>query len=170
MTIVQRLARRTDITPEGCWLWRGAGNPGGYGVIQGRAAPTDTGKEIRLVHRVSYYLSKGTIPRGMQLDHLCRNRRCINPFHLEAVTQRENILRGEALSAKQARQTHCKNGHEFTESNTDRKGNHRTCRQCTRDRYLRYREAGKTNVTPRGHLGWDQSGKGSRARYRKESQ
>lgn len=76
--------------PGGCWLWTGYTSPRGYG---------DTGRyglsRTRLAHRIAYELTLGRIPEGMQLDHLCRVRRCVNPEHLEPVTPRENIARGD---------------------------------------------------------------------------
>ena len=81
----------------------------------------------------------GEVPKGLQLDHLCRVRDCVNPYHLEAVTQQENILRGESASAKHARKTHCINGHPLSGDNLylrpdrgDRAG--RACRECQRIR------------------------------------
>ena len=73
-------------TPGGCWEWQGALNDG-YGIV-GRDGTT------RRVHRVVYEALVGPIPNGMDLDHLCRNRRCCNVLHLEPVTRRENLARG----------------------------------------------------------------------------
>lgn len=108
-----------------CWEWRGARGAHGYGTM-GQS----------LAHRLSYEYSIGTIPAGLQLDHLCRNRGCVNPAHLEPVTQRENILRGESPSAQAARQTHCAHGHEYTPENTYVRvdGGGRQCRRCKADR------------------------------------
>jgi hypothetical protein len=110
-----------------CWLWMGyrkSGKSDGYGrfYADGR---------ISLAHRVSYALSIGQIPDGLTLDHLCRNRGCVNPCHLDAVTNRVNCMRGESFSALNARKTHCKHGHEFTEKNTYRMPNgNRACKAC----------------------------------------
>lgn len=87
----------------GCWLWKGNLNQEYGYFIGGRA------------HRISYEHWNGSIPNGLQLDHLCRNRNCVNPQHLEAVTLRENLIRG--ISANKIK-THCPHGHEYTEENT----------------------------------------------------
>src|SRR5258706_11387542 len=90
---------------EGCWPWLAYKKPEGYGHFR-------IGRDIKLVHRISYEMLIGAIPEGLQLDHLCRIRSCVNPLHLEPVTNKENVLRGEGITAKQSRQTHCLRGHE----------------------------------------------------------
>ncbi|HEV2928117.1 MAG TPA: HNH endonuclease signature motif containing protein, partial [Propionibacteriaceae bacterium] len=99
--------------PDACWPWTANRMDSGYGrySIDGRS---------KLAHRISYELSVGSIPDGLQIDHLCRNKPCVNPTHLEAVTQRENLLRGDTVPARNAARTHCANGHEFTPENTSR--------------------------------------------------
>jgi len=118
-------------TPEpmtGCWLWMRGTTSNGYGAMafEGRS---------RLAHRLSYELLVGPVPDGLQIDHLCRTRLCVNPDHLEPVTQRENILRGTAPVVENARRTHCVNGHPFDDANTGpaRGGRNRRCRACNRD-------------------------------------
>jgi len=123
------LWRRTSPEPNtGCWLWTGAVNEGGYGTIN---HPRRGGK---FAHRVAFAHWRGPIPAGMDLDHLCRVRCCVNPEHLEPVTRQENIRRGrvgEATAERQRGRTHCKRGHEFTPANTIiRKNGVRNCRAC----------------------------------------
>lgn len=112
-----------------CWNWTGYINDNGYGLMRG------TGWNYR-AHRWAYEHFIGPIPEGKVLDHLCRNRRCVNPHHLEPVTLVENLNRGIRTNANRGI-THCLNGHEFTEENTriDKRGK-RACRTCV---YLRGR-------------------------------
>lgn len=121
---------------NGCWIWVGLKNPQGYGRVSRYAR--DSVKKNFSIHRVAYEAIKGPIQAGMVIDHLCRNKACCNPEHLEAVTSRENILRGVGASALNAKKTHCINGHEFSIQNTLVRKNgsnlRRVCRQCRRIR------------------------------------
>jgi|SRR5882724_3009403 len=107
--------------PEGCWYWVGSMASEGYGRFK------MSGKEF-FAHRVSYELVNGYIPVGLHLDHLCRNRACVNPIHLEAVTDRVNILRGEGVAAKNARKLTCPLGHAYEASKS--RPTWRRCRIC----------------------------------------
>ena len=124
-----------------CWLWVGClRHPSGYGAFYNRNTMVHA-------HRWSYEQVHGPIPADLQIDHLCRVRHCVNPAHLEAVTQRENLIRGEGFAGKQSRQTHCKYGHAFTEDNTyvNSKGGRR-CRTCKRNWQRARREAKKAQL------------------------
>ena len=116
---------------SGCWIWiaslagRDYKKEGkGYGQFV-----TELG---RIAHRVAYQLYRGPIPAGLQLDHLCVNPGCVNPWHLEAVTLAENLLRGVNPPARNKRKTHCNNGHELSGTNLvlTNKGCWRKCRIC----------------------------------------
>lgn len=108
-----------------CWEWTAAKRSDGYGAFR-------SGGKLTGAHRLAYEQVIGKIPIGKQIDHLCRNRVCVNPYHLQPVTQKENILRGESPSAKQARQTHCKHGHPLSGDNISivRNGRGRNCKTC----------------------------------------
>jgi hypothetical protein len=112
-----------------CWLWTASCAGGtGYGQIYADGRP-------QLAHRFAYELLVGPIPDGLVIDHLCRNRACVNPAHMEPVTQRENILRGTGASARAARKTHCPQGHAYDSENTAIKSDGtRRCKTCHRDR------------------------------------
>lgn len=113
-----------------CWLWTASTNSGGYGLLK-------VGERLVRAHRFAYELLVGPIPEGLQIDHLCRVRTCVNPAHMEPVTSRVNTLRGDGLAAKQAAQTRCKHGHPFDEANTHHWRGHRWCRTCSRHKQLR---------------------------------
>lgn len=112
-----------------CWIWTGTINNKGYGAIK---------RDDKVVgaHRAAYELLVGPIPKGLDLDHLCRNPPCINPSHMEPVTHRENVMRGVGACALNARKTECKHGHSFNDpKNLGINAWGRFCRECQRQRY-----------------------------------
>lgn len=122
----------TKHTP-GCIIWPGYIDSHGYGRIQ-------VGSKSKRAHRVEWERLHGPIPSGLQIDHLCRVRSCVNPNHLEPVTARVNILRGVGPTAINAHKTHCINGHPLSGNNLnmDTKGG-RECKICRRKRWSAYR-------------------------------
>ena len=124
MTLSERLLAKVDKSGS-FWTWTGHIDQGGYGRFQ-------LNNRWRFAHRVAYETLSGPIPDGMDLDHLCRVRHCVNPDHLEAVSHRENVLRGEGLAARQARTTHCPKGHPYSEESTRHYAGRRFCRECNR--------------------------------------
>ena len=117
------------VSPEpntGCWLWTGEITRWGYAHL------SYMGRKLR-GHRVAYELYKGPIPEGLELDHRCRQRSCVNPDHLEAVTRSENMRRSP-LVMRQHR-THCRHGHQYDGRHTE---GYRICRTCLRMAYQKY--------------------------------
>lgn len=136
------LARFEDkFTPEpnsGCWLWTASLDRKGYG--QFRFPDGRTGR----AHRYAYESFVGPIPTGLEIDHLCRVRSCVNPTHLEPVTHLENIRRGKTginLAAANLAKTHCPQGHPYSGTNLYvRPNGYRKCRECHRIGLRRYRK------------------------------
>lgn len=129
-TFTERMWAKFQRDENGCWLWTGCIMATGYGQVNlgGRSAG------LSVAHRAMYELIVGPVPPGLDLDHLCRVRHCVNPSHLEPVTRRVNLLRGETVTAANAAKTHCPQGHAYDEANTIRYEGKRQCRICGNDR------------------------------------
>ena len=129
-TLAERFWRKV-LKTESCWLWLGCVSPNGYGYIQ-------INKKPYLVHRLSYEMANNTkLPNGhsLEIDHLCRNKRCVNPEHLEIVSHQVNNNRGVGVTARHAKATHCPQGHPYDLFNTYRRPDGgRDCRICQKKR------------------------------------
>lgn len=138
----ERLKARIDKTPQGCWNYTRAKSIKGYGKLSAWG-------KMYLAHRLSFIVFKGKIPKGKFLDHLCRNPSCINPDHLEVVSNRENILRGIGISAVNSRKTHCVNGHRLSGRNLyvkiiNGRKRQRVCKICNLNAWRRWYKRNNT--------------------------
>jgi hypothetical protein len=127
----ERFWTKVTLTEQGCWTWTASLFRKGYACF---AVPLGDGawKRVR-AHRHAYLILVGPVSDGLHLDHLCRNRACVNPAHLEPVSPQVNVLRGETPAAANAAKTHCVHGHPFDEANTYRNpSGSRSCRACQR--------------------------------------
>jgi hypothetical protein len=124
---LERLALRVTVTADGCWQVSSVA-PGAYAKAGGC-----------LAHRLVYESLVGPIPDGFHIDHLCRNTRCVCPWHLEPVTPAENVRRGIGPSAVNGKKSHCNRGHELVPANLIPRQVGRECRLCAREaERLRY--------------------------------
>ena len=127
---------KVKVLDNGCWQWTSSGDGRGYGQISIKDRP-------HKAHRVAYELfGDGTLIKGLQLDHLCRNRGCVNPEHLEQVTNRVNTLRGASPKVVTYRTGICQRGHSMSDAIRKPDGK-RTCRKCENERQMRYYYARK---------------------------
>ncbi len=143
MNFKQRLFNKIKRTSD-CWEWTAYKTQGGYGQIRGED------QKMIYAHRAVYELLVGEIPEGLQIDHLCRNRSCVNPDHLEPVTAKENIRRGigigvgVGISNSRRKKTHCKNDHLLKSPNLlKRSGGERMCRVCWNEYNKNYQRNNK---------------------------
>ena len=123
----ERFWEKVEFT-DSCWLWTASTNRYGYGQfrLNGRMIGP---------HCYAYEFCVEDVPVGLQIDHLCRVRNCVNPDHMEVVTSRTNTMRGVGPTARNARKTHCEHGHLFDEVNTGYHGTRRVCKACDRRKH-----------------------------------
>jgi len=162
---IERFAEKVNHVASGCWEWTAYVGNSGYGRfwLDGKGA---------LAHRWSYEYHVAPIPEGLFIDHLCRNKVCVNPSHLEPVTPSENVLRGNGPSAAAARGdtiTHCPQGHEYTEENTYMSGGSRVCRICKRANARAHYEANRDAIIERSRQ-WALSNPGRARELGREGQ
>ena len=144
---VERIMRNVVVSPDGCWQWQGKLTSKGYGRVNVHG-------RTRRVHQLSHETFIGPIPEGLEVDHLCRVRHCVNPAHLEAVEHAENLHRSPlTIPARNVRKTHCPANHPYDDANTyiSPRGQ-RICRPCRNEgvaRSLRRQALRAANVSER---------------------
>jgi len=138
MTVLENFLPKINVVESGCWIWTAAKNTDGYGYFYTNS------KTVRC-SRFIYEYYYGQICPDLVIDHLCRNRACVDPLHLELVTNQVNILRGIGITALNSKKTHCPQGHEYDKINTYHyvfRGNpSRRCKECVKKRALKYEAA-----------------------------
>lgn len=149
-TVLERFNAKWEISQDSsyegtpCWIWNAYILPGGYGRFSSEG-------QTHYAHRISFTLFVGEIPEGLTIDHLCRMRNCVNPKHLDPVSLRENLMRGQTLMALNASKTHCPQGHPYSGDNLRLYRNMRVCIECalehSRQQWLRKKKL--SNVSNR---------------------
>ena len=141
-TLPLRFWQKIHVLDNGCWEWTSAHNSAGYSSFSFK------GKTV-LAHRISYECLVGPFPPRLHADHLCRNCWCVNPKHIEPVTGRENVLRGDTIPAMHAKKTHCIHGHSFEGVPLMRGGRRfRYCPICARRAQAKHRRIKKGHILP----------------------
>lgn len=132
-SLAERIKLYSQVDANGCWVWTRKIDRHGYGHVSVRGVDS-------LAHRAAYAELVGPIPEGLTIDHLCKQTKCVNPRHLEPVTVRENILRGNGIGVRNATKTHCSAGHPYDDRNTYLWHGSRYCRACRRMRLRKGRK------------------------------
>ena len=133
VSAIERFRSKIRVTENGCHEWTGGRSRDGYGKFY-------EGDRLHLAHRWSWQQANGAVPSPLELDHLCRNRACVNPAHLEPVTRRTNVLRGIGITAQNAAKTACPKGHPYAGANLYvNPAGGRVCRECQRQKAAAYR-------------------------------
>lgn len=149
------MGRVEMVTESGCWIWTGYLDRLGYGRFSARLGD---GRVEQMAHRAAYVWRRGLIADGLEIDHLCRVRCCVNPWHLEAVDHRTNTLRGNTLAARHRSRTHCPRGHLYDQANTHvrrRRGRaDRACRACWAEKRAEARADPIRREAQRAYQAW----------------
>ena len=147
--LIKERSRKDD---NGCWIWLRGKDWNGYGRLWYFRLNKGGKKEQQTAYLVSYWAFIGEVPQGLEIDHVCRNRACVNPAHLEAVDHRTNLLRGASIVAENAEKTYCSKGHLFDDKNTyqflAKYGKGRQCNKCRFEHAVRWRLKNKPPKKP----------------------